>query len=1109
MDYEAILEKAIFCEALELEPQEREAFLIVACRGDENLRRKLEELLAASDSASRLEKPATAAENDDSRTDVIEAVGSMIGRYRLLEKIGEGGFGEVWMAEQQEPVRRRVALKLIKLGMDTREVVARFDAERQALALMDHPCIARILDGGATVEGRPYFVMELVRGRPITTYCDEHGLDLRERLELFIQICEAVQHAHQKGIIHRDIKFTNILVIEEGGKAVPKVIDFGVARAFAQPLTEKTLFTRLGQIIGTPTYMSPEQAGLGGLDIDTRTDIYSLGVLLYELAMGRTPFEPNALANPSLELILKTIRDAEPLRPSTRLGKLNAADVREVAFKRKADPQKLGRLLRGDLDWIVMKALEKDRSRRYQTANGLALDLRRHLNNETVVARPPSTAYRFHRAWRRNRLVFTASATVLAALLAGLGVSAWQAFTAKKAQRVAQRNLYIANMKLTQQAWEQANVLPARHLLEETAEYPERGFEWYYWQRQLHQDLRTFRGHSDMIYALAFAPDGRRLASASEDHTAKVWDCANGTLLLSLSADQGAVNAVAFSPSGKWIVTAGSDHTAKVWDCTNGTNLLTLRGHTAGIWSVSIFPDGQRIATASDDRTAKTWNAANGTELRTFRGHSSYVLSLAVSADGRRIVTGSADRTAKVWDADTANELLNLAGHESNVNSVGFLPDDRRIVTVSYDKMVRIWDAVNGTNLFTLKGHTGGLWCVAAFPDARRVVSGGEDHTAKVWDVLGGTELWTVIGHVGRIRSVAVSAEGERIATGGWDGTIKLWPAEREAESALQNRENSLIHGIAVSGDGQRLVTTHGDAPARGEHDHDAILWDSSTGKPLLRFAGHSGLVWSAAFSADAKRVVTASWDKTAIVWDTANAVKIATCQGHTGQVWSASFSPGGERVLTGSADGTAKVWDAKNGKALLTLAGHTSDVMSAAYSKAGLRIVTGSLDKTARVWDVATGKSLFSLMGHGGWVLATNFSPDDRRIVTASSDARVRVWDASNGRLLATLEGHIEAVWAAVFSPDGQRIVTGSDDRTVKLWETVSGKELLTLKGHSGWVRAVAFAPDGNRIYSTSGVETRVWKAASAEEVSVWHNAQPPSPEDRVTPSDSGSVNK
>jgi len=355
---------------------------------------------------------------------ITEKPGDIIGRYKLLQKIGEGGCGVVYMAEQEEPVRRRVALKVIKLGMDTRSVIARFEAERQALALMDHPNIAKVLDAGATQTGRPFFVMELVRGIKITNYCDENKLSTGERLKLFTQVCHAIQHAHQKGIIHRDIKPSNILVTVNDGAPIPKVIDFGIAKATTdQRLTDKTLFTAFEQFIGTPAYMSPEQAAMTSLDIDTRSDIYALGVLLYELFTGTTPFDAEELLRSGLDGMRRTIREQEPLRPSTRLSTMLAADQTAVASRRQSEPAKLSHQLRGDLDWIAMKALEKDRTRRYETANAMAMDIERHLHNEPVLARPPSNLYRFQKLVRRNKVAFVAGSAIAAALVIGLAAS--------------------------------------------------------------------------------------------------------------------------------------------------------------------------------------------------------------------------------------------------------------------------------------------------------------------------------------------------------------------------------------------------------------------------------------------------------------------------------------------------------------------------------------------------------------------------------------------------------------------------------------------------------------------------------------------------------------
>ena len=436
-------EEALFQAALNLPPKDRDAYLGGACGEDAQLRGRIVERLFQADRATC----DTADESPTSPSTTMGAIpfvqetpgekpGDTIGRYKLIEKIGEGGFGVVYVAEQKEPLRRRVAVKVIKLGMDTKQVIARFEAERQALALMDHPNIAKVLDAGATDTGRPYFVMELVRGIMITQYCDREQLGTKERLDLFIQVCHAIQHAHQKGIIHRDIKPSNILVtLQEDGRPTPKVIDFGIAKATAgQTLTDKTVFTAFEQFIGTPAYISPEQAEMSGLDIDTRSDIYSRGVLLYELLTGKTPFDAKELIQAGLDGMRRIIREKEPAKPSTRLSTLDAQEQTTVAKRRQSEPPKLIHLVRGDLDWIVMKALEKDRTRRYETANGLTADIQHHLRNEPVVARPPSNLYLLQKLGRRHKLAFAAGIAVAAALLVGFGIYTWL-FLAERAAR--------------------------------------------------------------------------------------------------------------------------------------------------------------------------------------------------------------------------------------------------------------------------------------------------------------------------------------------------------------------------------------------------------------------------------------------------------------------------------------------------------------------------------------------------------------------------------------------------------------------------------------------------------------------------------------------------
>ncbi len=567
--------------------------------------------------------------------------------YQILQEIGEGGCGVVYHALQLDPLRRDVAIKVIKLGMDTRSVITRFEAERQALALMDHPNIARVFDAGVTGNGRPFFVMELVGGERITEYCDRRQLSVPERLELFQQVCRAVQHAHQKGVIHRDLKPSNILVAQTDGQAVPKVIDFGVAKAIGQQrLANQTIYTAFDQFVGTPAYMSPEQAGLTGEDVDTRSDIYSLGVLLYELLTGRPPFEPERLRRAALDEICRIIREEEPVLPSARVTTLSRDELTETARRRLLHAPRLVGELRGDLDWLVMKALEKDRNRRYATATALTEDIERHLQHEPVAARPPSAGYRLQKLVRRNRLACGAAVAVAAALVAGLTISTWMFFREQQARERAELRAYLSDMNLAARmtAVRVGGLAGAVKLLESWRRHqPDlRGWEWYYLNGLCHQDRLTIRADSNQLWSVAWSPDGQRLATGGTEGAVKIWNAADGRLLTVLPGHRGEVLTVAWSPDGRRLAAAGQDAAVKLWDPDTG-QALTLTGHRQAVVCLAWSRDAHRLASGSEDGTVRIWDPVTGGSLRTLAA-SNRLCAVAWAGDGTRLAPSNVGR---------------------------------------------------------------------------------------------------------------------------------------------------------------------------------------------------------------------------------------------------------------------------------------------------------------------------------------------------------------------------------------------------------------------------------------------------------------------------------
>ena len=1028
----------------------------------------------------------------------IEGPGTKIGHYKLLELIGEGGMGLVYLAEQTEPVKRRVALKIVKLGMDTKQVVARFEAERQTLALLEHPNIAHVFDAGTTEAGRPYFVMEYVEGKSITKYCDQQKLSVEERLGLFRQVCEGVHHAHQKGIIHRDIKPSNILVTLRGQRAVPKIIDFGIAKAITQPLSGKTAYTEHGQLLGTPEYMSPEQAEMAYQDVDTRSDIYSLGVLLYELLAGVPPFDAKRLRDGGIDHIQKVICEEQPRTPSAQLTSLGDT-AKAVAESRRTHIITLTRRLHRELEWIPMKAMRKDRTRRYRSASELADDIQNYLTGTPLIAGPESTVYRARKFVRKHAGSVATAAILLVVIVLGLvasilmGCRAEQArkqeaaartqveqalVRAENAEKAAKekseelrRTLYVNSIQLADAKYGEANIRRVRELLEACPE-DLRGWEWYRLRHIADQSRMTLRGHDDWVGSIAFSPDGKRIVSGSVDRTIKTWDAATGVELMTLRGHKEDVKSVAFSPDGQRIVSSSRDKTIKIWDAATGAELITLRGHGQSINLVAFSPDGKCIVSASADNTIKVWDAANGAEIMTLRGHIFAVKSAAFSPDGKRIASASGDKTVKIWDAATGAELMTLRGHKFGVGSIAFSPNGKRIASGSEDnKTIKVWDAATGAELMTLRGHEGSVYGLAFCPDSKRIVSGSGDNTIKVWDASTGAELMTLRGHGDWVSSIAFSPDGKRIISGSGDNTIKVWDAAIRGEAVTLRWHDDRVSSIAFSPDGKRIVS--------GDWGDKVKVWDAATGDELMTL--HDGFaVNDALFSPDGKRIISCGYDNPIKVWDAATGAKLMTLRGHDPWLYSIDISPDGRRIISGGEDNKVKVWDSATGDELLTLQGHKECVKSVAFGPHDKRIVSGSDDKTIRIWDAATGAELRTLRGHSKEVKSVAFSPDGKRIVSGSFDRTVKLWDAASGAELMTLRGHRNWVTPVAFSPDGKRIISGSGDNAIKVWDSATGAELMTLRVADD-PSSIALSPDGKTIAAgTYHNGIRLWESTT-----------------------------
>ena len=950
--------------------------------------------------------------------------------YEVSESIGEGAMGSVWRAVQLS-TRRAVALKLMGVGaFVSGSARVRFEREVELSARLTHPHIAQVYDSGLR-RGVYFYAMELIDGMHLDAHVEQHGLGQRHVLELMRSVCEAVQHAHQRGVIHRDLKPSNILVSPDGQ---PHVVDFGLAKAYREG--DDANVSVDGAQSGTPAFMSPEQASGQVGRIDTRTDVYSLGIILYRLLTGEMPHDLSG----STFTVMRRIAEEEPRRP------------REVC--KDVDRE---------LEALLLKALAHEPDDRYDTAGDLADDIDNYLTGEPLAAKAPTTLYFLRKRLRKYRVPVAIAAAVALALIA---MAVWAYVRVSLERTHALQEAYFANIGFAEAKLDEGHVAQAERLLDRCSP-PLRHWEWRWLKHLCHLDLATVRAHATQVWAVAVSPDGTRIATGGADGLIKLWDAKTLRELRTLEGHTEAVRCVAFSPDGTRLASGGGDGTVRLWRLGGQHKPLVLRGHKeltgltradgrsirVSVYAVAFSPDGARLASAGGfgDHTVKVWDAATGKELLTLEGHGKSVLAVAFSHDGRRIASADSEDMVKVWDAATGKEIPTPLADAGQ--AVAFSPNGKHLATGTKDGQVVLRDAQTFDEVARVKAHRDSVLALVYSRDGTSFATGGRDNLVKAWHAGTGREAATFMGHSGIVRAVAFLPGGRRLVSASADGTIKLWDRESRARRLALAGHNKSVADAVFSPDGSRLISASLDGTLR--------VWDLASAAVVMTLGKHADEVWSVALSPDGSRIASLSKDGTVKGWDAKTGRELVSVAGEKAYFGSIAFGPDGTRLIGGGFGRRLKVWDAASGRELATI-----QADKGLFSPDGTLIATLAYGDPIKLWDAKTGAELRSIpQPEGDIAVVLAFSPDGAWLASGGFTGTVRLWDVRTGREARTLAGHTDAAHSIAFSPDGRRIATASRDGTVKLWDAATGRELLTLAGNTEWPNFVVFSPNGTRI--------------------------------------------